>query len=164
VAAFAIAGAIVGSGLGGWAGASATPAAATSCATTGQTTCLTDVIITDHVPAPGYGAPFTIEDNQGFPPGHNAPMFWVDMFQVGSVNPVCSNSVVKPWPRVACLGGPPFDAAGGHPVVSLSPDNGRTWITLDVPALRFLLGLKAAGLTQHDIAWLHKAETIHPNW
>ena len=73
-------------------------------------------IITDH--ATGMGAPLVIEDNEGKPPGQNAVMFWVDGFQAGSVNPVCAVTTA-PYTRVACLGGPPFNATGGRAVLSL---------------------------------------------
>ena len=109
------------------------------------TNCLPNpVLITDN--APGMGAPFLIEDNEGLPPGQNAVMFWVDGFQAGSVNPVCAAAVSPYLAREACLGGPPFDATGGHPVVSLW--DGRRWQTL----------------TAGDITWLHRAERLRPSW
>ena len=95
--------------------AAARTAAVTACPA--GTNCLPNpALITDH--APGMGAPLVIEDNEGRPPGLNAVMFWVDGFQAGSVNPVCAVTTA-PYTRVACLGGPPFNATGGHAVLSL---------------------------------------------
>lgn len=128
--AFAAAGITVAALAGGTASTNAAtprcPAAA----------CLTTVLVTDG--ARGMGAPFLIEDNEKHPPGQNAVMFWVDGFQVGSVNPVCADATYPYLARQACLGGPPFYATGGHPVISLSPDNGKTWVTLTVRDIRFL--------------------------
>jgi hypothetical protein len=121
-----------------------TAAPATGACPAGYTCVAVPMIITDH--ARGMGAPFMIEDNEGRPPGQNAPMFWVDGFQVGSVNPVCADATVPFLARRACLGGPPFNATGGHPVVSLW--DGRQWQVL----------------TARDIAWLHGAEKRRPAW
>ena len=122
-----------------------TAKASTSLPCPAGTNCLPNpVLITNN--APGMGAPLLIEDNEGLPPGQNAVMFWVDGFQAGSVNPVCAAAVSPYLAREACLGGPPFDATGGHPVVSLW--DGRRWQTL----------------TAGDITWLHRAERLRPSW
>lgn len=111
------------------------PAVAGTQACPAGATCLPVLLITNG--AQGMGAPFLIEDNEGRPPGQNAAMFWIDGFQAGSVNPVCAAAVSPYLAREACLGGPPFDATGGHPVLALW--DGTRWQVL----------------TARDIRWIH---------
>ena len=135
-------------------GQAPTRAAGSSCP---APTCLTQVLITDG--APDMGAPFLIEDNEGKPPGQNAVMAWVDGFQLGSVNPVCTIATAPYLAREACLGGPPFDATGGHPVLALSPDNGRSWVMLTPADVALVEAMRASGITPRDVRflarWLH---------
>ena len=84
----------------------------------------------------GLGAPLEVRDYLG------NPMAWVDIFQLGSTNPVCAASILTKTTgydqRQECIGGPPFNATGGYPVVSLW--DGKAWQIL----------------TPRDIAWIHK--------
>lgn len=62
---------------------------------------------------------------------HN-PMAGVNIFWMYSTNPFCSLAIKTATTGyaqcVAALGGPPFDATGGHPVVSLW--DGKRWQTI----------------------------------
>ena len=137
----------------------ATASAAPACPAATQ--CLTKVLITDG--APGLTAPFYVEDNEGQPPGHNAPMFWVDGFQAGSVNPVCAAATAPYAACQAALGGPPFNASGGHPVLGLCLRMGTAgcaqWAVLTPADIALLNAMRAAGITPRDLRmlgrWLH---------
>jgi hypothetical protein len=79
------------------------------------------VIITDI--GHGLGAPFEVRDYL------KNPMAWVDIFQLGSTNPVCAASIKTATTGydqcMAALGGPPFNATGGHPILALW--DGKKW-------------------------------------
>ena len=98
------------------------------------------------------GALLLIEDNEGHPPGLNAVMFWVDGFQAGSVNPVCADATSPYLAREACLGGPPFNATGGHPVLALW--DGTRWQVLTPADIALVHAMRAAGLTVRDLRFL----------
>ena len=149
--------------------ASASAMLASSCPA--NTNCLPNpVLITDH--ATGMHAPFYIEDNEGKPPGQNAAMFWVDGFQVGSVNPVCADATVPYVAHESCLGGPlpggkvSNGLTGGLPVLGLCSRMGTTdcaqWRTLTAGDIQYIHQLRAAGITVAEIRLaLRKLGIIH---
>lgn len=90
------------------------------------------VVITDI--GNGLGAPWEIRDYLG------NPMAWADIFQLGSTNPVCSASIKTATTGYdqcqAALGGPPFNATGGYPVLGLW--DGKKWQILTAQKIQQL--------------------------